>query len=388
MGQYKDLDRKVITLARQVVKMCTKAGSGHPSSLAVDPAPGDGADVPAMRYDPKNPWNAGADRLVLSEGHAVPAVYAAYCDLGGVVGAPDKPWNLKFDDALSLREQNSVLDGHPNPAAGFPFFDAATGSLGQGLSVAAGLACAARMNKSDKNIFCIIGDGESREGQIAEALDFIVDHKLTTVVPDIQLQQDRPERLRQSAAVLRRDGAKARRLRLRVRVIDGHDFEQIFAALSAAPSDKPIAIVANTVKGWGVDGTGKTQLHGKPLKESQIAQAMAGPGGQGNGAWAWRPSPTPPTAHLKKPAPPCKAPSSTCNPRGSFPTRSGRVGLEKDWTAQKLSTRKAYGMALAALGVGQPRHGLDGDVKNSSFAEYSPRNIPTAIWRPASPSRT
>ena len=65
-----------------------------------------------------------------------------------------------FDDALTLREADSVLDGHPNPALGFPFFDAATGSLGQGLSVAAGLACAARLDKSDKKIYCVIGDGE------------------------------------------------------------------------------------------------------------------------------------------------------------------------------------------------------------------------------------
>src|ERR1044072_5506776 len=86
------------------------------------------------------------------------------------------------EDALKLRAIESPIDGHPNPALGVHFFDAATGSLGQGLSVAAGVAAAARMNKIDRNVYCIIGDGESREGQIWEAMDFIADHGLTNCV--------------------------------------------------------------------------------------------------------------------------------------------------------------------------------------------------------------
>ena len=76
-----------------------------------------------------------------------------------------------------------MLDGHPNPMEGFPFFDAATGSLGQGLSVASGIAKAARLDGIDKRVYCIIGDGEAREGQVAEALDFIMDHGLSNVLP-------------------------------------------------------------------------------------------------------------------------------------------------------------------------------------------------------------
>src|SRR5512140_1517860 len=140
MADYKDLDRKVIKLGKMVVEMCTKAGSGHPSSglslIHITTA----LMYRIMRYDPKNPWNNASDRLVLSEGHAVPVIYAAYCDLEGVAGIEQRPTTLKFDDALRLRENDSLLDGHPNPAIGFPFFDAATGSLGQGLSVSAGLA--------------------------------------------------------------------------------------------------------------------------------------------------------------------------------------------------------------------------------------------------------
>jgi len=275
MADYKDLDRKVITLSKQVVKMCTVSGSGHPSSglslahLTV------ALMYRIMRYEPKNPWNTSADRLVLSEGHAVPVIYAAYCDLGGVVGSADRPSALSFDDALTLREADSVLDGHPNPAIGFPFFDSATGSLGQGLSAAAGLACGARLDGSDKKVYCIIGDGESREGQIWEALDFIVDHKLNNVVTIFnangQGQSDYVSN-QQTAETL---AAKLEAFGMEVRTIDGHNWEEIFPALTAEATDKPVAIVAKTVKGWGVEEFLRGNYHGKPLKEDQVDQAIA-----------------------------------------------------------------------------------------------------------------
>jgi transketolase len=137
-----------------------------------------------MRYDPSDPWHPTADRLVLSEGHAVPIIYAALADLGATVGRDkSSAFRLTPADVDQLRTRDSVLDGHPNPAEGVPFFDAATGSLGQGLSVAAGLALAARLDSSDRRIYVLIGDGESREGQIWEAADFVVDHGLKNVRP-------------------------------------------------------------------------------------------------------------------------------------------------------------------------------------------------------------
>ena len=177
-------ESRVIELGKQVVRMTTAAGSGHPSSALSLAHLVAALMYEQMHYDPADPWNPGSDRLVISEGHAVPIVYAAYADLNGVVGkSPQQKRALTLDDLKTLRELDSVLDGHPNPAEGFPFFDAATGSLGQGLSVGAGLGLAARLNKIDKRIFVLIGDGESREGQVWEALDFIIDHKLTHVVP-------------------------------------------------------------------------------------------------------------------------------------------------------------------------------------------------------------
>ena len=143
----------------------------------------------------------------------------------------------------------------PNPQVGVPFFDAATGSLGQGLSVAAGLGAAAQRDKLDRNIYCIIGDGESREGQIWEAMDFIADHALTNVVPIFncnELAQSDWVSPQQIAETLAK---KAEAFGFIVRVIDGHDPEQISEAFNelnvVKNGHRPLAIVARTVKGWG-----------------------------------------------------------------------------------------------------------------------------------------
>ncbi len=151
---------KAVELGKHVVRMTTAAGSGHPSSaLALSHIIVE-LMYRQMRYDPSDPWNPGNDRLVLSVGHSVPIVYAAYADLGGAIGSVNGQRRLlRVDDLSGLRELHSVLDGHPNPAEGFPFFDAATGSLGQGLSVGAGLALAARLDGIAKRIFVIVGDG-------------------------------------------------------------------------------------------------------------------------------------------------------------------------------------------------------------------------------------
>ncbi|MHC4590654.1 MAG: thiamine pyrophosphate-dependent enzyme, partial [Planctomycetota bacterium] len=174
---------KAIQLNHHCLDMCAAAGSGHPSSAL---SLGHIVTVllyHSMRWLPDHPRYPTSDRLVLSEGHAVPILYAALADLGVAVGKDDQRRPLTADDLKTLREVDSCLDGHPSPMDGFPFFDAATGSLGQGLSVAAGLAVAAKRDGLDKRIYCLIGDGESREGQVTEAIDFIVDHGLANVLP-------------------------------------------------------------------------------------------------------------------------------------------------------------------------------------------------------------
>ncbi len=212
-----------------------------------------------MRWDPKDPWNPGSDRLVLSEGHAVPIIYAALADLGAMFVPLGKGREsarpMTREDAMTLRAIDSAIDGHPNPMLGVPFFDAATGSLGQGLSVAAGLAAAARMDKLDRNFYCIIGDGESREGQNWEAADFVVDHALTNVVPIFNCNE-----LAQSDYVSPQQSYQGLADKLHafgfiVRTVNGHDPGEIDQALSEIAvvqnGNRPLAIVARTIKGWG-----------------------------------------------------------------------------------------------------------------------------------------
>src|ERR671923_348752 len=175
---------KAIELIKLAIEMTTAAGSGHPTSAASLAHLATVLMYHHMRHDPADPSHPAADRLVLSEGHACPIIYAAAADLGIAIGRePEFRRPMTRQEALGLRDIDSELDGHPNPVEGFPFFAAATGSLGQGLSIAAGLALAARLDGLDKRIFCLIGDGESREGQIWEALDFVADYRLTAICP-------------------------------------------------------------------------------------------------------------------------------------------------------------------------------------------------------------
>src|SRR5215212_792553 len=233
--------KKAIEIGKLSVEMTTAAGSGHPSTALSLAHLITVLMYHQMRWDPKDPWNPAADRLVLSEGHAVPILYAAYADLGGMIGrSREEAKPMTREDALSLRAIESPIDGHPHPQLGFPFFDAATGSLGQGLSVAAGLGCAAKADKIDRNIYCIIGDGESREGQIWEAADFIVDHALTNVIPIFNCNE-----LAQSDEVLAR---KLEQYGYIVAMINGHQPREIADALNKLPVVKngmrPMAIVA------------------------------------------------------------------------------------------------------------------------------------------------
>jgi len=271
---------KAIEIGKLAVEMTTAAGSGHPStSLSL-------AHIVTvlmyhqMRWDPKDVWNLNSDRIVLSEGHAVPIMYAAMADLGVALGqtkADSRP--MTRADALSLRAIESPIDGHPNPGLGVHFFDAATGSLGQGLSVAAGLGAAARMDKIDRNIYCIIGDGESREGQIWEAMDFIADHVLTNVIPIFnanELAQSDWVSAQQSAETLAK---KAEAFGFVARIIDGHNpdaLKQAFDELHVIQNGtRPLAIIARTVKGWGAASEQGMGKHGTPVKKDALATVFA-----------------------------------------------------------------------------------------------------------------
>ena len=372
MTDILQLHRKANELCKLVVRMTTTAGSGHPSSGLSLAHIVTALMYQTMRYDPKDPWNPASDRLVLSEGHAVPIIYAAYADLNGAYGSsPEKKKILTLEELDTLRQIGSALDGHPNPPAGFPFFDTATGSLGQGLSCGCGLALAARVRNIDKRIFVLIGDGESREGQIWEACDFVIDYNLHQVLPIFNCNgQGQSDYVSQQQSA-ERVAEKLNAYGFVTETIDGHDPEAVARALNAAiSSEKPHAIVAKTVKGWGVREFQRSNYHGKPLQQDQLAEAMADLDrilAEKGIADMENPALTPP-----KPAAVTVAPAE--------PEKLGDPDFESILAGDKylaifkkgkMSTRRAYGLALRELGKLDGRiAALDGDVKNSTFSDY------------------
>ncbi len=374
------VESRLAEMAKNIVRMTTAAGSGHPSSALSLAHVVSTLLFKEMHYDPSDPWNPGNDRLVLSEGHAVPVVYAAYAEVAGAVGkSPAAKRTLTPEDLKTLRELDSVLDGHPNPAEGFPFFDAATGSLGQGLSVGAGLGLAARLNGIDKRIFVIIGDGESREGQIWEALDFIIDHNLTHVGPIFncngQGQADYVSK-QQSADTLAR---KLTAFGFEVQVIDGHNLAEIEAALAKiGRGSTPLAIVARTQKGWGVEALKDKSNHGKPLEADKVADAEASIDAT-IAKLGYKPSkaaPKPPAPHAAKPRPEVK-PIKVM----PFAEAVEKAGMSDALKKNKFSTRRVYGAALLALGTADERIvAVDGDVSNSTFASTFAKAFPKRFF--------
>ena len=364
---------KAIQLDHLSLDMCATAGSGHPTTAM---SLGHIVTVlmyHTMRWAPDQPDYPTSDRLVLSEGHAVPIIYSAYADLGGAVDVKDRRRALTKDDLSTLRANDSVLDGHPNPMEGVPFFDAATGSLGQGLSVAAGLGLAARHDGLDKRIYCIIGDGESREGQIWEAVDLIVDEKLTNVLPIFNCngygQADKVS-LQQSHERLKH---KLQAAGFEVMVIDGHEPEEIkgafdkFIANAGSKSDKPMALVARTVKGWGAPAVQGGGWHGKPATGEKLAQAhdqLKETGVTLTSALSRDALSIYPPAEAKADEPEIAEPMSMNEAMNAYD-----MGLILK--SGKFATRKAYGLALRALGHANTNVWcLDADVSNSTFAEW------------------
>jgi transketolase len=369
---------QAIELDRLSLEMTAAAGSGHPTSAMSIGHLVTALMFSAMRWSPDYPNYPTSDRLVLSEGHAVPAVYAAMATLGVQVGPEDNRTKLSVDDLSTLRAWNSVLDGHPNPMEGIDFFDAATGSLGQGLSVAAGVAKAARLDGTDRRVYCIVGDGEFREGQIAEALDFIVDHKLSNVCTIINCnafgQADRVSGQQSPATI----AAKLRASNFDVIEIDGHAPAQIkdaldrFIGVSGDDNAKPIAIVATTVKGWGCPSLQGGGWHGKPATGDALDRALS----ELNEARIELTSSLAGTDQFTI-QPPTQAPDKRV-PSDEMPKLSEamrEMDMEATLQTGRFATRRAYGVALRALGaMNDDVVVLDADVSNSTFSETFKKN--------------
>jgi transketolase len=267
----------------QILRMLTHAGSGHPGgSLSV-------IDILTvlyfnrMRYDPARPAWEDRDRLVLSKGHCVPAQYACMARAG------------YFPESLlvTLRKRGSPLQGHPDRMA-LPGIEAATGSLGQGLSIAVGMALGIKLAAKASRVYCVVGDGEIQEGQVWEAAMSAPklgapDHDLDNlcVILDgngIQLD-DHVKKILDLEPV----ADKWRAFGWPVIDIDGHDIAQIDKALDQAETVKgvPTFIVAHTVKGKGVSFMeNDPEWHGKAPKPAEAVRAIREIVGESVPAWA------------------------------------------------------------------------------------------------------
>ncbi|MGI5915090.1 MAG: transketolase [Anaerolineae bacterium] len=220
-----------------------------------------------MRYDPANPTWPERDRFILSKGHCVPVQYAALA-MRGV---------FPIDELLTLKQMGTRLQGHP-AAHLLPGIEGCTGSLGQGLSFANGMALAGRIQGLQYRVYCLMGDGETQEGQVWEAAMTSSRHclgNLTAIIDANGLKaMDEPS----CAKLMEPIAGRWASFGWRVREIDGHDMEAICRALDWAEesSDAPSLIVAHTIKGKGISFIeGQAAFHNAPFAEQQVADALA-----------------------------------------------------------------------------------------------------------------
>ncbi len=325
----------------------TRAGSGHPTTCLSAADLVSAIFFHAMRFDPRCPDAPEADRFVLSKGHAAPVLYAALAEAGV----------FPVGRLASLRQFSSELEGHPTPLV--PGVDAATGSLGQGLSVGAGMALAAkRLEKSGVRVYVLLGDGEMAEGNVWEAAAFAAHYALDNLTAVVDVNA-----LGQSERTMSRHDVESYRRRFEAAgwdavAIDGHDLAAIVRALDRASSPeavgrgRPQVIVARTEKGHGVSFLAdKDGWHGKPLSKDDLPRALAELGS----------------------IPPAAAPDSRsyARPVGAAPPDFPQLAPPEYSLGQQVATREAYGRALARIAALNPRLvAVDADVKNSTFSEY------------------
>jgi transketolase len=363
-GYHPRMDRNDFRreLAQQLrvdsIRSSDAGGSGHPTSSM------SAADLMAvlldghLRLDFDDPTGPAGDHLVFSKGHASPLLYACFKAAGAI----------SDDELLSFRKLGSRFEGHPTPV--IPWVDVATGSLGQGLPVAAGLALAAkRFDRSPSRVWCLCGDSEMAEGSIWEAFDHASHWELDNLVAIVDVN-----RLGQTGETMHGwdldlYAGRARAFGWEAIEVDGHDVEAIEDAYAQAESvsGRPTVVLARTKKGAGVkaveDQPGK---HGKPIEDAEAAIAELG--GERDL-----------TVEVAKPE--RAAAGRDAGGSGEQPRRSDSGGFAppRYELGDEVATRKAYGEALKALGDARADVvALDGEVSNSTYSE---------IFRDAHPDR-
>ena len=344
MEKFAGWQEKAKLLRKLSLESTTNAGSGHPTSCL------SAADVMAVlfdsyfSYDLSNPLLLSNDRLIFSKGHAAPLFYALYA----VAGA------FPLDELKTLRQFTSRLEGHPTPQ--FLYTDAATGSLGQGLSVGAGMAYFAKQQGIKNHVYVLLGDGELAEGQIWEAANFASYYKLHNLVAIADIN-----RLAQSQETMLGHDMETYEKRFNAFgfetiVVDGHNFEEIeqaFEKIQNSKVNKPFALLAKTFKGKGITSVENLDdKHGKALSQEDLEKALSELGPVDESV----------RFQLKKPQPFTQIEETSQNSDKSIITEFN-IGDE-------VATREIYGKVLAELALSNPTiYALDGDVKNSTYSQ-------------------
>ncbi len=262
--------KRLKTLAKElrvwIIRMLAEAGSGHPggSLSAIDILTVLYFQV--MKHRPQEPEWPLRDRFILSKGHAVPALYA-------VLG---RSGYFPIEETLTLRKNNSRFQGHPVRGT-VPGVESSTGSLGQGLSIAQGLALASKMDGNLFRVFCMLGDGETQEGQIWETAMSAPKFGLDNLIVFLDYNKSQIDGTTKEVMDLEPIADKWNAFNWHVQEIDGHNFEQILGALdkTRAMAGKPHLIIAHTVKGKGVSFMeNKIEWHGKAPTAAEAEQAI------------------------------------------------------------------------------------------------------------------
>uniref|UniRef100_A0A8C4FEV8 Transketolase n=1 Tax=Dicentrarchus labrax TaxID=13489 RepID=A0A8C4FEV8_DICLA len=269
MEDYHKPDQQTVQALRNIanrlrinsIKATTAAGSGHPTSCCSVAEIMPVLFFHTMKYRYDDPRNFNNDRFILSKGHAAPALYSMWVEAGF----------LKESELLSLCHVDSTLEGHPTPKQ--QFVDIATGSLGQGLGVACGMAYTGKyFDKSSYRVYCLLGDGEMSEGAVWEAMSFASYYQLDNLVAimDInRLGQSDPAPLQHHVEKYQK---RCEAFGWHAIIVDGHSVEELCKALSQ-PRHQPTAIIAKTIKGKGIPED-KLGWHAKPLPKDMAEMVM------------------------------------------------------------------------------------------------------------------
>ena len=342
--KIQDLMDMAAKLRIHSINMTEASKSGHPTTCSsiADIITVLFFDKSGMHYNPKDPKNLEGDRLVLSKGHAAPIYYAAWAECG----------NFDVSKLLTLRKIDSDIEGHPTPR--LSFVDVATGSLGQGICNATGMAYAAKyFDKNNSRIFCICGDGEMAEGSCWEAIATASVYKLDNLIIIIDLNrlgQSQPTNTDHNVKMMKE---KCEAFGAMTLVVDGHDITDIIFNLEKAKEckDKPIALVCKTFKGKGFGDIieNKEDWHGKPLG-TDAQKALEGI------------KVTMKNQDIKM------IPESLLSNSAPIPSFTPvTVGALTNKKGEKVATRNAYGKMLAQIGSNKMVVELDADTKNSTM---------------------